>query len=912
MRKKYLSALLFGALLFASAGTFTSCKDYDDDIDGLRTEITDLKSAIEELQQKIGDGKFVTSVAANGQGLTITWNDGNSTTIENVINEATGETGEGSVVTFDEATGEILINGEGTGYYASKSEIGEYKAPYVNADGALVLINEKGEEVVTNILTAPVTAITNADGSVTLTIRANGSTQQVIVPSAASAISEIEFLDSKYKTVEDSNPITLLYWNAAATTKWEGPRGNIAQNTITYSTDLLDSNGDKSLDNALYTRIAPASIDASQIEFGLIDTKDNLASIKLAAEKYDGMLTRAASNGLYTITVVPGSFIGSEAAFTGQFTYGGAEKAMALKPATANYKSLPNVEVTPSVQTTAVLGKIDFTNITKYSFTNDVASIGDAPASPTALALYEVKVGETVYVSVDNEHNLYDMYLSASAEDVELFGLVFSEDGRTFKATKSPDNVTDATIDLIVHTLANAGGDGNIEETTIRVEINRTLGEAVYAKQTQMPTKVDYKFLVSADKLKESLGDDLNAWYASVNATANVLEGIYADEACTQNVVTAGSISANQLKVYMAENMDNNVTDANIATKLNSLRFELDIDDAATPKPLKIGTTYYAKLSFKDKTTNKELNNVVVPFELTKPELSAILVKESGVFRDGDNLAYAYMYWQDAYRDAANKTGLIGDSDGNALSRYYIDRAFTDLYDKLDDAHMTLGTGFTFKLETNTNVEGTDKKTDYFAKQIDQSTQFGSQARDFIELIVDTDGDGKDDYAGYKKDLIVNFTGHYLSVNDDSYKYTDTYKFRVMSPILEGEAIAANNMVEVSATGRTRIYKEDIWAKTYNNDVKYDIFKKDKDGNWYRDDIKDVTFSTGNRNVFQMTVATPTATVSKPTEKDFVDSYIEVEGVSENTAKLNVAIEDIWGYTLEDQVDIKTTLNLGE
>ena len=27
MRKKYLSALLFGAPLFASAGTFTSCKD---------------------------------------------------------------------------------------------------------------------------------------------------------------------------------------------------------------------------------------------------------------------------------------------------------------------------------------------------------------------------------------------------------------------------------------------------------------------------------------------------------------------------------------------------------------------------------------------------------------------------------------------------------------------------------------------------------------------------------------------------------------------------------------------------------------------------------------------------------------------------------------------------------------------
>ena len=158
--------------------------------------------------------------------------------------------------------------------------------------------------------------------------------------------------------------------------------------------------------------------------------------------------------------------------------------------------------------------------------------------------------------------------------------------------------------------------------------------------------------------------------------------------------------------------------------------------------------------------------------------------------------------------------------------------------------------------------------------------------------------------------MIVNFTGHYLDVNDDSYKYTDTYKFRIMSPILEGEAIAANNMVEVSATGRTKIYKEDIWAKTYNNDVKYDIFKNE-DKNWYRDDIKSVTCSSGNVNVFEMTQATPTdpvVTNDKVTE----DSYIEVEGVTENTAKLNVAIEDIWGYTLEDQVDIKTTLNLGE
>lgn len=149
----------------------------------------------------------------------------------------------------------------------------------------------------------------------------------------------------------------------------------------------------------------------------------------------------------------------------------------------------------------------------------------------------------------------------------------------------------------------------------------------------------------------------------------------------------------------------------------------------------------------------------------------------------------------------------------------------------------------------------------------------------------DTDGNGSRDVAGYKKDLNVKFTGAYLDVTgDDSWKYAKTYQFRVMSPILEGEAVAANNVVEVSATGRTKLYKENIWAKTYNNDVKYDIFAKGKAAGvieWYRSDIANVTFSTGNKNVFEVTVATPTVPVAATATAPAVDSYIEVEGVTE-------------------------------
>ena len=39
MKRKYFSALLMGALTVASVSTFTSCKDYDDDISNLQQQI---------------------------------------------------------------------------------------------------------------------------------------------------------------------------------------------------------------------------------------------------------------------------------------------------------------------------------------------------------------------------------------------------------------------------------------------------------------------------------------------------------------------------------------------------------------------------------------------------------------------------------------------------------------------------------------------------------------------------------------------------------------------------------------------------------------------------------------------------------------------------------------------------------
>ena len=84
MNKKFLSAILFGAMLATSAGTFVSCKDYDDDIKGLQTQIDTNKTAIAELQKLVGAGNWVTSVAASGENLVVTMSNGTTATIAGI------------------------------------------------------------------------------------------------------------------------------------------------------------------------------------------------------------------------------------------------------------------------------------------------------------------------------------------------------------------------------------------------------------------------------------------------------------------------------------------------------------------------------------------------------------------------------------------------------------------------------------------------------------------------------------------------------------------------------------------------------------------------------------------------------------------------------------------------------------
>lgn len=76
MNKKFLSAVLFGALLASTTGTFTSCKDYDDDINGLSERVDAIEKTLADLNTKFGSLAYVKSVSFAGGELVVTDQDG--------------------------------------------------------------------------------------------------------------------------------------------------------------------------------------------------------------------------------------------------------------------------------------------------------------------------------------------------------------------------------------------------------------------------------------------------------------------------------------------------------------------------------------------------------------------------------------------------------------------------------------------------------------------------------------------------------------------------------------------------------------------------------------------------------------------------------------------------------------------
>ena len=87
MKRKFVKVMFFGALALSTV-TYVGCKDYDDDIDNLQTQIDANKASIADLQKFVDAGNWVKSVEPVTGGFKVTFNDGKSYSI---INGAKGD-----------------------------------------------------------------------------------------------------------------------------------------------------------------------------------------------------------------------------------------------------------------------------------------------------------------------------------------------------------------------------------------------------------------------------------------------------------------------------------------------------------------------------------------------------------------------------------------------------------------------------------------------------------------------------------------------------------------------------------------------------------------------------------------------------------------------------------------------------
>ena len=379
MKRKYLSALLMGALTVASVSTMTSCKDYDDDINNLQGQIDALSKTLSELQTKINDGSILKSVESDGNGgikVTVTKNgtdtsynikqgeqgaagkdadvwkigeDGywykNDTKTEYKALGTKGETGE---------TGATGAAGKDGKYYVPNPETGTF---WVYGDGDKAAYDSKIVYTATN--EDVITAVWDND-NLTLTNVAGAPGKKIVV-SLSSALKSLVFdPDFYYVGIEafdlatyKYNPATVKAVDADGDYSKDAP--TVADDAFTYAPDLAatyflnPSNAKMSNDAAKYSFIAyNKDYTRAAADYGStfkVESADLTTKGKVTVHaKYNGnAIKNIAENN--QVTVLALQYTSGDSIVTSDFA---AIKASTYSKLVLNNPTLQHVDAIPS------------------------------------------------------------------------------------------------------------------------------------------------------------------------------------------------------------------------------------------------------------------------------------------------------------------------------------------------------------------------------------------------------------------------------------------------------------------------------------------------------------------------------------------------------------------------------------
>ncbi|WP_455659322.1 hypothetical protein [Phocaeicola faecalis] len=629
MNKKFLSAILFGALMVTSTGTFVSCKDYDDDIDEINKELTDLKSKLSDLETKVNaGGAYVTKIESVDGGFKVSVSDGTS------YNLTVASAAAGSKVVIDDKTGEISIDDKATGWFATTGEGEEAvdMTPYVE-DGYWYLYDKTAKEFVKSEYKAAGNAYAVvANGICTLNIPdADGKMQTVQLPTTSAAITSVQFIDVTSGAVEANPEYKLNYGIAtAANAKWDGPKGAIAKDQLLVGTI-----------EPLILQVYPSSADLSNADIKLVGSDGTVAPVKVTATPFEGIITKAASaNGLWNLNIEPDETV-TDKTITDAFKAETNNYAYALQ-INGNILTGYTSEVAPTDKSSA-------TALDASGVTYNAKAVGST----------KVPFGKTVTLEFDGT-KAYDAYLTPeSASALELAGITI--DGKTMSFT-STEKAAGKEVNFVVNFVNFKGETGTPVTITVTFEGATVDPEAPVAAVKYTATDGVKPIIIDLGTTFTSLSAQTATALVAVTPTWNVvsIDGEATADQTTDNGKFAFAMT--QVEYYSDLNADGTpktkVASITTADNLKKVKYAVFTHtDYQTNAAL---GAYVLNMTFVDNSGN-ELKKVVAPVTISVPTFTDLFSKVTSVWNADKTVLNAL---------------LVGSADAIVAKQYVMTNAF--------------------------------------------------------------------------------------------------------------------------------------------------------------------------------------------------------------------------------------------
>ena len=573
--------------MVSSTGTFVSCKDYDDDIDNINKELTDIKSKLSDLESKVTTGgAYVTKIESVEGGLKVSVSDGTS------YNLTIAGTPAGSTVVIDKTTGEISIDGTPTGFFATTCTTpqGESTAPYVK-DGFWYFYDDATKAFVKSEYKASgnAWAVQKGDSVVLHIPNEAGVMQEITLPTSSSALTALNATPSNWTSGKN-----IAWSKAGADVTWAGKKGNVAAGQL-----LIGQLGSET------ATVTPASYDLGAQELTLVDIDGKTAPVTVTATAAEGdyVTDRAASpSGKWNLAI----------AMTDEVTADNIATAFTKKVNGVD----KNVKYALAVNGTVMTG---YEYVIDTQTVNESKTNTDYNEANIGLASANVALGtSTLSLNAATAAQAYDSYLTfegASKTLAEAKGITVDGMNITVPATAAATPGLSVTVNILDITgkiakkdvvLTIAGASVSETETVAPVSIKISTVNSFSVDLGTIFTNLDANIAQNADATKTTVTTADGNFFALTSATS-IGDGLY-------KVAENTAIAFKKADGGAATIAARNAIKAVITLNYTGSKYTTAAKDLAN-----IYGTFNLTLTLKDAQGN-ELKKVIVPVTVSKPE----------------------------------------------------------------------------------------------------------------------------------------------------------------------------------------------------------------------------------------------------------------------------------------------------